>query len=89
MPASPPASRPFSFATTRLRRVVVKLGTGVLTAGAGLRPPPADALARAEGQAMAINETRIAAICAQIAELRRQGTEVIVTFPMEETGAPP
>jgi glutamate 5-kinase len=40
---------------------VVKLGTGVLTSGAGR-----------------LNEDRIAAICGQIAGLRRQGTEVIV-----------
>jgi glutamate 5-kinase len=40
---------------------VVKLGTGVLTSGAGQ-----------------LNEDRIAAICGQIAELRRRGTEVIV-----------
>jgi len=48
-------------ATTRLRRVVVKLGTGVLTSGVGQ-----------------LDEPRIAAICTQIAGLRRAGTEVIV-----------
>jgi glutamate 5-kinase len=40
---------------------VVKLGTGVLTSGAGR-----------------LNEDRIAAICGQIAGLRKRGTEVIV-----------
>jgi glutamate 5-kinase len=44
-----------------LRRIVVKVGTGVLTSGAG-----------------ELNEARIAAIGAQIAGLRRRGTEVIV-----------
>ena len=58
-------------ATTRLRRVVVKLGTGVLTTGAG-------APAQAGDPPAGINEARIAAISAQIAGLRRQGTEVIV-----------
>jgi glutamate 5-kinase len=43
------------------RRIVVKLGTGVLTSGIGQ-----------------LNEPRIAEICAQIAALRAQGTEVIV-----------
>ncbi|HVU34625.1 MAG TPA: glutamate 5-kinase [Opitutaceae bacterium] len=45
----------------RPRRVVVKLGTGVLTSGVGQ-----------------LNEPRIAAISAQIAQLRAAGTEVIV-----------
>ena len=59
----PPASHllPQTPATVRPRRIVVKLGTGVLTSGAGQ-----------------LNEDRIAAICGQIAELRRRGTEVIV-----------
>jgi glutamate 5-kinase len=43
------------------RRIVVKLGTGVLTSGIGQ-----------------LDEPRIAQICAQIAALRAQGTEVIV-----------
>jgi len=43
------------------RRVVVKLGTGVLTSGIG-----------------ELNTARIAGVCAQIATLRAQGTEVIV-----------
>ncbi len=43
------------------RRVVVKLGTGVLTSGIGQ-----------------LDTARIAAVCAQIAALRAQGTEVIV-----------
>ncbi len=43
------------------RRIIVKLGTGVLTSAIGQ-----------------LNETRIAQICAQIAGLRAQGTEVIV-----------
>jgi len=47
--------------TVRPRRIVVKLGTGVLTSGVGQ-----------------LNEDRIAAICGQIAGLRRRGTEVIV-----------
>jgi len=60
MPASsqPSPSRP---AIVRPHRIVVKLGTGVLTSGVGQ-----------------LNEARIAAVCAQIAELRRQGVEVIV-----------
>ena len=52
---------PISPLTSRLRRIVVKLGTGVLTSGVGQ-----------------LNEDRIAAICGQIAGLRRRGTEVIV-----------
>ena len=48
-------------ASTPPRRIVVKLGTGVLTSGIGQ-----------------LNEDRIAAICGQIAGLRRCGTEVIV-----------
>ncbi len=48
-------------APARLKRVVVKLGTGVLTSGVGQ-----------------LDEPRIAAICTQIASLRREGTEVIV-----------
>ncbi|PTY08100.1 glutamate 5-kinase [Opitutaceae bacterium EW11] len=43
------------------RRVVVKLGTGVLTSGIG-----------------ELNTERIAAVCAQLAALRKAGTEVIV-----------
>jgi glutamate 5-kinase len=43
------------------RRVIVKLGTGVLTSGAGQ-----------------LDTARIAAVCAEIAELRASGTEVIV-----------
>ena len=43
------------------RRIVVKLGTGVLTSGIG-----------------ELNQTRIASVCAQIAALRAQGTEIIV-----------
>jgi glutamate 5-kinase len=43
------------------RRVVIKLGTGVLTSGVGQ-----------------LDERRIGDICAQIAGLRRRGTEVIV-----------
>ena len=35
MPASPRTSQTFRFDTTRLRRIVVKLGTGVLTSGVG------------------------------------------------------
>ncbi|HNC22932.1 MAG TPA: glutamate 5-kinase [Opitutaceae bacterium] len=45
----------------RPKRVVVKLGTGVLTSGIG-----------------ELNTARIAAVCADIAALRAQGTEVIV-----------
>jgi glutamate 5-kinase len=44
-----------------IRRVVVKLGTGVLTHGVGQ-----------------LDAGRIAAICAQVAELRAKGTEVII-----------
>jgi glutamate 5-kinase len=44
-----------------IRRVVVKLGTGVLTHGIGQ-----------------LDAGRIAAICAQVAELRAKGTEVII-----------
>jgi len=43
------------------RRIVVKIGTGVVTSGIGR-----------------IDEPRVAEICAQIANLRAQGTEVIV-----------
>ncbi len=43
------------------RRVVVKLGTGVLTSGIGQ-----------------LHTARIAGVCAQIAALRSQGTEVII-----------
>jgi glutamate 5-kinase len=47
--------------TTAPKRVVVKLGTGVLTSGLG-----------------ELDIGRIASVCAQIAALRSQGTEVIV-----------
>lgn len=43
------------------KRVVIKLGTGVLTSGIGQ-----------------LDTARIAAVCAQIANLRERGTEVIV-----------
>jgi glutamate 5-kinase len=43
------------------RRIVVKLGTGVLTSGVGQ-----------------LDNARIASVCAEIASLRQQGTEVIV-----------
>ena len=43
------------------RRIVVKLGTGVLTTGIGQ-----------------LDTARIAAVCAELAALRRRGTEVIV-----------
>jgi len=43
------------------KRIVVKLGTGVLTSGVGL-----------------LDTARIAAVCAELAALRRAGTEVIV-----------
>ncbi|PTX90647.1 glutamate 5-kinase [Opitutus sp. ER46] len=56
-----PLSSFFNATTKRPHRVVVKLGTGVLTSGVGQ-----------------LNEPRVAAICAQIAALRAQGTEVIV-----------
>jgi glutamate 5-kinase len=42
-------------------RVIIKLGTGVLTSGVGR-----------------LNTVRIASVCAQIAELRASGTEVLV-----------
>jgi glutamate 5-kinase len=45
----------------QLKRVVVKLGTGVLTHGIGQ-----------------LDAGRIAAICAQVADLRAKGTEVII-----------
>ncbi len=45
----------------RPRRVVIKLGTGVLTSGIGQ-----------------LDNERIARVCAEITELRAQGTEVIV-----------
>jgi len=63
VPKITPVPEP-GLATPRLRRLVVKVGTGVLTTGAGT--------------VAGINEARLAAICAQLAELRRQGTEVIV-----------
>jgi glutamate 5-kinase len=60
MPSNPsPVAR--TAPTPPLRRIVVKLGTGVLTSGAGQ-----------------LDERRIGDICAQIAGLRRRGTEVIV-----------
>ena len=43
------------------KRIVVKLGTGVLTSGIG-----------------ELNTDRIAAVCAEVAALRAQGTEVII-----------
>jgi glutamate 5-kinase len=43
------------------KRIVVKLGTGVLTSGIG-----------------ELNTARIAAVCAEVAELRARGTEVII-----------
>ena len=49
------------FSRTPLRRLVVKLGTGVLTSGIGQ-----------------LDIDRITNMCAQIAELRHQGTEVII-----------
>lgn len=55
---SPLASR---LTTNRPRRVVVKLGTGVLTTGIGQ-----------------LDTARIASLCAQFAELRTSGCEVIV-----------
>ena len=48
-------------AGSKPRRLVVKLGTGVLTSGIGL-----------------LDTDRIASVCAQIAALREQGTEVII-----------
>ncbi|HEY4989628.1 MAG TPA: glutamate 5-kinase, partial [Opitutaceae bacterium] len=45
----------------RPARVIVKLGTGVLTSGVGK-----------------LDTARIAGVCAQLAELRASGTEVIV-----------
>jgi glutamate 5-kinase len=45
----------------RPKRVIVKLGTGVLTSGAGR-----------------LDTARIAGVCAQIAEVKASGTEVIV-----------
>ncbi len=56
-----PSSSASSAVVARPHRVIVKLGTGVLTSGVGQ-----------------LNEPRIAAISAQIAALRAQGTEVIV-----------
>jgi glutamate 5-kinase len=56
MPSSSPPP-----ATQVSRRIVVKLGTGVLTSGVGQ-----------------LNEPRIASVAAQIAALRREGTEVII-----------
>lgn len=55
------SSLPLQAAGTRPRRIVVKLGTGVLTSGIGQ-----------------LNTGRIAAISAQVAALRQQGTEVIL-----------
>lgn len=53
-------TKPASDQTTP-RRIVVKLGTGVLTSGVGQ-----------------LNTARISAVCAEIAALRSQGTEVLV-----------
>jgi glutamate 5-kinase len=47
--------------STRPRRLVVKLGTGVLTSGVGR-----------------IDEARVASICAQVAQARAAGSEVLV-----------
>ena len=55
------SSVPLTASTARPRRVVVKLGTGVLTSGIGQ-----------------LNTARIAAVCAEIAGLRADGSEVIV-----------
>jgi glutamate 5-kinase len=58
---APPSPLARNFTTPTPRRIVVKLGTGVLTSSAG-----------------ELNGQRIGAICAQIAGLRRRGTEVVV-----------
>ncbi len=50
-----------NFAGRPPKRVVIKLGTGVLTSGIGQ-----------------LDTGRIAAVCAQIAELRADGSQVIV-----------
>lgn len=50
-----------AFLLENTRRIVVKLGTGVLTSGVGQ-----------------LNAERIAAYCREIAQLRRQGVEVVV-----------
>jgi glutamate 5-kinase len=72
------ASSPPTAATTRIKRVVVKLGTGVLTSDPGPSPLEQGAPGKAGGRAVSINERRIGDICGQIAALRRRGTEVIV-----------
>ena len=59
-------------------RIIVKLGTGVLTSGAGPASPERSAPGKIAEPGVSINADRIGAICAQIADLRRQGTEVIV-----------
>ncbi len=74
-PSHVSAQRP---AAATPRRIIVKLGTGVLTSGAGPVSLERSAPGRVEGPSVSINAARIGAICAQIAELRRQGTEVIV-----------
>ncbi len=73
LPSSPPVVTP-----ARLKRIVVKLGTGVLTSDDPPVTPEAGASVPIGARGPFINETRIAAICAQIADLRRRGTEVIV-----------
>lgn len=78
--SSPDTSRltPHAFTTTPPRRIVVKLGTGVLTSRVGESLLERGAPSKVEGRGASINEPRIGAVCAQIAELRCQGTEVIV-----------
>lgn len=56
----------------------MKLGTGVLTSRVGESLLERGAPSKVEGRGASINEPRIGAVCAQIAELRCQGTEVIV-----------
>jgi len=76
MPSTPPLP-PSGPAAATPHRIIVKLGTGVLTSGEPSAPAPG-VPARGAAPGVTINEPRIGGICAQMAALRRQGTEIIV-----------
>ncbi|HUL53640.1 MAG TPA: glutamate 5-kinase [Opitutaceae bacterium] len=76
MPSASPLPLPRPAAPPR--RIIVKLGTGVLTSGDPSPAAAVDASGRSATPGVTINESRVGGICAQIAALRRQGTEIIV-----------